>query len=69
MKVLVACEVSGVVRDAFRAKGHDAYSSDLQASDSPYHIQGDVREILHKGFTSWKVWYKKEGYDEEVNRL
>ena len=31
---------------------------------------GDIKEdIYYKGFTSWKVWYKKEGYDEEVNRL
>lgn len=44
MKVLVACEFSGVVREAFRAKGHEAYSCDLLPSDdnSPYHIMGDV---------------------------
>ena len=43
MKVLVACEFSGVVRDAFRAKGHEAWSCDLLPSgDGHYHIQGDV---------------------------
>ena len=44
MKVLIACEFSGVVREAFRKRGHDAYSCDLEPSldDSPYHIQGDA---------------------------
>lgn len=48
MRVLVACEYSGRVRDAFRAKGHDAWSCDLRESEdsSPFHIQCDVREIL-----------------------
>lgn len=47
MKVLVACEFSGVVRDAFRAKGHDAWSCDYDPSlTNGQHIQGDVREIL-----------------------
>jgi len=41
MKVLVACEVSGVVRDAFRARGHDAWSCDLQPNNSPYHMWAD----------------------------
>ena len=45
MRVLVACEVSGVIRDAFRARGHDAWSCDLSPSDSPYHITGDALEI------------------------
>lgn len=46
MRVLVACEFSGTVRRAFRAKGHDAWSCDLLSSedDSPYHIQGDAIE-------------------------
>ena len=48
MRVLVACEFSGVVRDAFAAKGHDAWSCDLLPSEAPgQHIQGDVREILN----------------------
>jgi len=46
MKVLVACEFSGVVRKAFRSRGHDAWSCDLLHSDSPYHIQGDVTKLL-----------------------
>lgn len=47
-RVLVACEFSGVVREAFRALGHDAYSCDiLPAEDgSPYHMQGDVMQVL-----------------------
>jgi len=50
-RVLVACEFSGVVRDAFAAKGHDAWSCDLLPSDRPgQHIQGDVLEILDQGW-------------------
>lgn len=46
MKVLVACEFSGIVRDAFRAKGHDAWSCDVLPSERPGpHIQADVQEI------------------------
>ena len=48
MKVLVACEFSGIVRDAFRNKGHDATSCDLLPTDKPgLHYQGDVRDILN----------------------
>lgn len=48
MRVLIACESSGTVRDAFRALGHDAWSVDLLPADdeSPYHIQGDVVDVL-----------------------
>lgn len=48
MKVLVAMETSGKIRRAFRAKGHNAYSCDILPSDdgSPYHIKGDVFELL-----------------------
>lgn len=47
MKVLVACEYSGRVRDAFAALGHDAWSCDLLPSDAPgKHYQGDVRDML-----------------------
>lgn len=51
MKVLVACEYSGRVRDAFRALGHDAVSCDLLSSDAggPHHY-GDVREIINDGW-------------------
>ncbi len=46
MRVLVACEFSGIVRDAFRAAGHDAWSCDLLPTerDGP-HYQADVREL------------------------
>jgi hypothetical protein len=52
MRVLVACESSGRVRQAFRALGHDAFSCDLLPADdgSPYHIQGDVLDILNDGW-------------------
>lgn len=47
MKVLVACEYSGRVRDAFRLKGHDAMSCDILPADVPGpHYQGDVRDLL-----------------------
>jgi site-specific DNA-cytosine methylase len=44
MRVLVACEFSGVVRDAFRARGHDAWSCDLLPTEgeSRFHLMGDV---------------------------
>ena len=49
MKVLVACEYSGVVRDAFLTEGHDAISCDLLPTESPGpHIQGDVRPLLRE---------------------
>ena len=48
MTVLVACEYSGTVRDAFLSRGHDAISCDLLPTERPGpHIQGDVLEILH----------------------
>lgn len=51
MKVLVACEYSGRVRDAFRALGHDAMSCDLLPTDvEGPHYQGDVTELLHMGW-------------------
>jgi hypothetical protein len=47
MAVLIACEFSGVVRDAFTAQGIDAMSCDLEPSETPgRHHQGDVRELL-----------------------
>lgn len=46
MKILVACEYSGTVRDAFIARGHDAISIDLLPTERPGpHIQGDVRDV------------------------
>ena len=51
MKVLVACEFSGIVRDAFIAKGHDAISCDLLPTESSGpHYQGSVFDIIDDGF-------------------
>lgn len=52
MKVLVACEFSGVVRRAFAARGHDAWSCDLLPAEdrSNKHIVGDARDILGDGW-------------------
>lgn len=52
MKVLVACEYSGKVREAFRKQGHDAWSCDILPADddSAFHYQGDVLNILYKGW-------------------
>ena len=51
MRVLVACEYSGRVRDAFIRQGHDAISCDLLPSDTPGpHYQGDVFNIIEDGF-------------------
>ncbi len=51
MKVLVACEFSGIVRDAFKAKGHDAWSCDLLPTEiEGQHIQGGVLKVLNKGW-------------------
>lgn len=47
MRVLVGCEFSGIVRDAFSALGHDAWSCDILPSESPgNHFQCDVRDVL-----------------------
>ena len=51
MKILVACEYSGTVRDAFIAKGHDAISCDFLPTESPGpHYQGDVKDILYENW-------------------
>ena len=53
MKVLVACEFSGIVRDAFIARGHDAISCDLRPTEKPGpHYQGDVFDIIGHPFAS-----------------
>lgn len=47
MRVLIACEYSGAVRDAFTRGGHDAMSCDLLPAETPgQHYQGDVRDVL-----------------------
>ena len=51
MKVLIACEFSGIVRDAFARRGHDAWSCDLLPTESSgNHIQDDVLRHLNKGW-------------------
>jgi hypothetical protein len=51
VRVLVACEFSGIVRDAFIARGHDAISCDLLPTERPGpHYQGDVMDIINDGW-------------------
>ena len=51
MKVLIACEFSGIVRDAFTAEGHDVVSCDILPTERPGpHIQGDVSDHLNDGW-------------------
>lgn len=52
MKVLVACEYSGRVREAFRKLGHNAWSCDLLPAEdgSPYHYQCDIFDVIDKGW-------------------
>lgn len=76
MKILIACEMSGIIRDAFRAKGHDAWSCDLLPTERPseYHIQDDVLKHLERGWDMMiahpvctyiartrSIWNKREG--------
>jgi len=51
MKVLIACEFSGIVRDAFAARGHDAWSCDILPTEREgQHLQCDAREVLSDGW-------------------
>ncbi len=61
MRVLVACEFSGIVRNAFMARGHDAYSCDLLPSErcNGNHIQGDAIDIA----------YSEETYTVSINGM
>lgn len=56
MNVLVACEYSGRVREAFRKRGHNVWSCDLLPAEdnSPYHIQGDVLRVI-KDVCEWDL--------------
>lgn len=79
MKILVACEYSGRVRDAFSARGHDAWSCDLLPTESPgNHYQGDVLDILYEGWdmlighppctrlaVSGAAWFNRPGNREK----
>jgi hypothetical protein len=60
MNVLVACEFSGVVRDAFRVRGHNAWSCDLLptdiGADSQFHIQADVNMVLNYPMRAYGPW-------------
>lgn len=61
MRVLVACEYSGRVREAFRARGHDAFSCDVLPSedDSRFHIQADALEVAEMGWQmKGEYWLK-----------
>jgi hypothetical protein len=57
MRVLVGCEFSGIVREAFRRRGHDAWSCDLLPAmdDSRFHVRADVLDILH-GRIRCRAW-------------
>ena len=76
MRVLVACEFSAIVRDAFRARGHDSWSCDLLPceGDPQWHIQGDALEAIKQGWdlmiahppctdlaVSGAAWFKRKG--------
>lgn len=51
MKVLVACEFSGIVRESFRIRGHEAWSCDLLETEIPgKHITGYVQDVLYEGW-------------------
>lgn len=54
-KVLIGCETSGIVRDAFLSLGYDAWSCDVLPADTPTnrHIQGDIRDVMH--FDAWDL--------------
>lgn len=80
MKVLIACEYSGIIRDAFIALGHDAWSCDLLETESTGpHYQCDVRDIINDGWdlmiahpdctylTNSAAWAYKDGpYHQKI---
>ena len=59
MRILIACEFSGVVRRAFAARGHDAWSCDLLPAEdgSNHHIVGDARDYLDEGWDLLAVFH------------
>lgn len=84
MKVLIACEFSGIVREAFRAKGHDAWSCDYRPTEIPGpHIVNDVRNVLdwpwdlmiahpdctHLASSGARWWAEKRVEQEEALRF
>lgn len=80
MKVLVACEFSGIVRDSFLRRGHDAISCDLLPTERKGpHIQGDLREVDLTPFdlliahppcthlaTSGARWFKEKQHEQQA---
>lgn len=80
MRVLVACEFSGVVRDTFTELGHDAWSCDLLPTEVPgNHIEGDVLDVLDWGWdvmvahppcthlaVSGARWFKEKTVEQEA---
>lgn len=51
MKILIACEFSGIVREAFKSKGHEVLSCDLLPTEIPgNHYQGSVLDVIYKGW-------------------
>ncbi len=83
MKILIACEFSGIVREAFRKKGHDAWSCDLLPTEiSGPHWQGDVFEIINEQYWDMMIafppctfltcagnkWFNPEYKDRFPNR-
>jgi hypothetical protein len=83
MRVLIGCEFSGIVRDAFAALGHDAWSCDLLPSERPgNHIVGDVLSVAGQGWdlaifhppctylcTSGNRWFKPEYAERFPDRV
>ncbi|GAG94351.1 unnamed protein product [marine sediment metagenome] len=56
MKVLVACEFSGIVREAFHRRGHDAWSCDLLPTEIPgKHFQCDITDVLFDFIDGWDL--------------
>src|SRR3990172_5461339 len=80
MRVLIACEFSGIVREAFKARGHDAWSCDLLPTEIPgQHIQDDVLKHLDDGWdlmvahppcthlaVSGARWFKEKQIEQKV---
>ena len=70
MRVLVACEFSGAVRDAFAKLGHDAWSCDLLPNETPgNHYQGSVLDIIGGGVGSYDrtpTLYLSYSYRQQV---
>lgn len=70
MKVLIGCEYSGIVREAFKAKGHDVWSCDLLDTEIPgQHIKGDVLKVLNNGWDMMLVFPPCQYLTVTANRV